>query len=90
MKTYIVQAVGSVVADGLYNPQTAHGNIVVDGVLCSTFTSAIHPLLAKTLLLPLVLASKLGLYLPSLSKAFDHGVPKLIVGLTQQSVRFEL
>jgi hypothetical protein len=43
----------SKVADaGLYNPQTMHGDIVVDGIRASTYTDALHPLLAHSLLAP--------------------------------------
>lgn len=38
---------------GLYNPQTLHGDIIVDGVLCSTYTTAVEPPLASMLLKPL-------------------------------------
>jgi Hint module len=37
---------------GLYNPQTLHGEIVVDGVVASTYTTAIHPMYAHAFLLP--------------------------------------
>jgi desert hedgehog len=36
---------------GLYNPQTIDGNIVVDGIVASAYTTAIHPLLAHFALL---------------------------------------
>lgn len=38
---------------GLYNPQTAQGNIVVDGVLVSTYTEVVAPKAAHPLLLPI-------------------------------------
>lgn len=38
---------------GLFNPHTLHGDIVVDGVLTSTYTDAVHPKLAHALLSPL-------------------------------------
>lgn len=40
-------------APGLYNPHTMTGDIVVDGVLTSTYTDAVHPTLAHALLMPL-------------------------------------
>jgi Hint module len=43
----------SVSSRGLYNPQTADGRIVVDGVVSSTYTTAVHPRLAAALLVPL-------------------------------------
>lgn len=47
-----VVEVGESVEDGLYNPQTLHGDIVVDGVLASTYTTAVEPALANALLAP--------------------------------------
>lgn len=38
---------------GIYNPQTVHGDIVVGGVVCTTYTEAIEPAVAHTLLAPL-------------------------------------
>ena len=40
-------------ARGLYNPHTLHGDVVVDGVLTSTYTGVVHPALAHALLAPL-------------------------------------
>jgi hypothetical protein len=38
-------------AAGLFNPHTAHGSIVVDGVVCSTYTEAVPAWLAHHVLL---------------------------------------
>jgi Hint module len=38
---------------GLFNPQTLHGDVVVDGVLASTFTQAVDPVVAHVALAPL-------------------------------------
>lgn len=38
---------------GLYNPQTLHGDIVVNNILTSTYTSAVPPVVAHGTLLPL-------------------------------------
>ena len=48
-----VLSVGRVKKDGLYNPHTLQGDIVVDGVLTSTYTSAFSPTLAHVVLAPL-------------------------------------
>jgi Hint module len=40
-------------ATGLYNPQTIHGDIVVDGIVASTYTTAVGPQVAHGLLAPL-------------------------------------
>jgi hypothetical protein len=47
-----VTAVSAEWADGLYNPHTMAGDIVVDGVLTSTYTDALMPKLAHALLWP--------------------------------------
>lgn len=63
------------VADvGLYNPQTAHGAIVVDGVRASTYTTAVAPSAAHALLAPLRAAfGRFGIY----TAAFDKGAAAL-------------
>ncbi len=38
--------------EGLYNPHTLDGSIVVDGVVASTFTTAVKPSVARALLAP--------------------------------------
>jgi len=48
-----ITQIGAEWADGLYNPNTLHGDIVVDGVLTSVYTGAVHPKLAHALLTPL-------------------------------------
>lgn len=48
----IVTHIDAVREVGLYNPQTLQGDIVVDGVLVSTYTQAVPPLTAHALLAP--------------------------------------
>ena len=48
-----VLSVGRVKKDGIFNPHTLQGDIVVDGVLTSTYTSAFSPTLAHVVLAPL-------------------------------------
>lgn len=48
-----VVTVSAVFGTGLYNPQTADGNIVVQGVRVSTYTTTIKPSTAHGLLTPL-------------------------------------
>ena len=43
----------SVVKTGLYNPQTLHGDIVVDGFVATTYTTAVQPEAAHALLAPI-------------------------------------
>lgn len=47
-----VESVDLVQQRGLYNPQTVHGDIVVDGVRASTYTLAVEPKAAHALLSP--------------------------------------
>ena len=49
----VVAIAASVRKRGLYNPHTLQGDIVVDGVLASTYTAAFAPALAHALLAPL-------------------------------------
>ena len=57
-----ITSISSVVGTGLYNPQTSHGDIVVDGVLASTYTTAVERKMAHAMLAPLrMLSDKLGL-----------------------------
>ena len=48
-----VLSVGRVQKDGIFNPHTLSGDIVVDGVLTSTYTAAFSPTLAHVVLAPL-------------------------------------
>jgi hypothetical protein len=48
-----VTSVTSAVLKGLYNPQTLHGDIVVDNVRASTYTTAVEPAFAHAILTPM-------------------------------------
>ena len=48
-----VSSVSEKVMNGLYNPQTVDGNIVVDGIIASTYTEAVEMNMAHSLLSPL-------------------------------------
>jgi Hint module len=59
-----VTSTRTVSGSGLYNPQTLQGNIVVNGIIASTYTTAIDPLLAHAVLAPFrSMFSALGLKL---------------------------
>lgn len=63
----VVVAVGTRAARGLFNPQTVSGNLVVDGVLASTYTTAVEPAFAHAVLAPLrALSEVFGLSLTAL------------------------
>lgn len=67
---------------GLYNPQTLDGEIVVDGLLASTYTTAVAPAVAHAWLAPARLAYQLcGLY----TTAFDRGAERIIKFLPRGS-----
>ena len=55
-----VLSVGRVKKDGIFNPHTLQGDIVVDGVLTSTYTSAFSPTLAHVVLAPLRALYQMG------------------------------
>lgn len=46
-----ISAIEDVSGDGLYNPQTVDGKIVVDGVVSSAYTTSVHPHVAHGALL---------------------------------------
>lgn len=69
-ETSEISKIDTVSDKGLYNPQTAAGDIVVDGVRASTYTETIEYCAAHALLAPLrALAAKLGFYTTALDKA---------------------
>lgn len=59
---------------GLYNPQTIEGSIIVDGILASTYTSAIEPRAAHSLLAPMRAAYG---WLGVATAAFDAGADSI-------------
>jgi desert hedgehog len=46
----VVARVSTVTSAGLYNPQTVQGDVVVDGVRASTYTTAVQPAFAHAVL----------------------------------------
>jgi hypothetical protein len=73
-----VSEVSSEWAPGLYNPHTLSGDIVVDGVLTSTYTDAVDPTLAHALLLPLRQMYAMGSTFGQGFSAMAKGVPSWI------------
>lgn len=58
---------------GLYNPQTTHGDIVVNGVRASTYTRAVEPKIAHAMLTPLrMLSEQLRVYPTFLDAGADY------------------
>lgn len=66
-----VTAVSTTVSSGLYSPNTLDGDIVVDGIVMSTYTSDINPSLAHAALWPVRVAYQLGGDI--MGHAFDNG-----------------
>jgi preprotein translocase subunit YajC len=56
---------------GLYNPQTVRGDIVVDGIVASTYTTAVEPRLAHAILTPL---RALYLWFDVYSSSLENGL----------------
>jgi len=83
----VVREIESVVSKGLYNPHTLDGNLVVDGIITSTYTTSVHPVVAHAgLLAPIrwyysrigtsgigMLASAIGKYADALSSMVPNG-----------------
>ncbi len=68
-----VRMVQTVDATGLYNPQTIDGSIVVDGVVASTYTTAVEMRTAHSLLAPLrTVYNALGLSTTALESGADR------------------
>lgn len=62
---------------GLYNPHTFAGKIVVDGVLTSCYTQAVHPVVARVLLAPLAALYRFAETSPSVKGLMDVVRPHL-------------
>ena len=56
-----VIAIDTRVLPGLYNPHTLHGDIMVNGILTSTYTAALTPTLAHAVLAPVRFMYSMGL-----------------------------
>lgn len=52
-RSSLVTATERVRARGYYNPQTLHGDIVVDGIVATTYTTTVEPKYAHALLSPI-------------------------------------
>lgn len=70
-----VVEVTSAWSSGLYNPHTLHGDVIVDGVKTSTYTSAVHPRLAHALLAPLRTMYSAGVTFGSQFRGATKGLP---------------
>jgi len=55
-----IQSIERVQDLGLFNPHTRSGNLMVNGILVSSYTTAVAPLTASVLLLPERIVTQLG------------------------------
>jgi Hint module len=67
--------------DGLYNPQTLHGDILVDGVVSSTYTTAMEPRVAHAALVALRIVYRIiGVALEGVDSGSPFRVPTIVGG----------
>ena len=81
-----VVAVSTQHADGLYNPHTLNGDIVVNGIKTSTYTAAVEPSLAHSLLWPVRMLYSLGVNV--LESVFDQGSDAVVSLLPRGEKRY--
>lgn len=58
----IVSSIKSVFARGAYAPTTLHGDVIVDDVIVSSYTDALHPTIAHQLLAPIRFLYRFGFH----------------------------
>lgn len=73
----VVKGINTVCAKGVYNPQTSNGLIIVNGIVTSTYTTAVHAVLAHGPLMSLIRAvfSVSSRAAGIVSGLFDSGAP---------------
>jgi len=70
----IVVGVSAVSAKGLYNPQTVQGDVIVNGIVSSTYTTTVEPKAAHAFLAPMrALFRVAGMS----TSVFDNGADKV-------------
>lgn len=78
-----IRAIMKVQRSGLYNPQTLSGDIVVENLIVSAYTTAVDPSLAHVLLSPLRILSRAGYCM----QTFERGAPKPLLSLASRYVQ---
>lgn len=78
-----VSKVGSKWGEGLYNPHTMHGDIVVNGVKTSTYTGEVHPTLAHALLYPVRKLYEAGVSFGETFSGSSKSFPRSLLDLIQ-------
>lgn len=75
-----IRSIATVQGSGLFNPQTLTGDLVVENLIVSTYTTAVTPPLAHALLFPLRILSRTGFCI----QAFEEGAPKSLLSLASR------
>jgi len=75
----VVQSIIRETKKGLYNPHTLHGDIVVDGIITSTYTQAVKPSVAHALLAPVRMLYNAGIEITG--NAFENGNDAIVTML---------
>lgn len=70
-----VQSVSAVRGNGLFAPHTLQGDIVVNRIIASTYTTAMHPTLAHMMLWPFRAVTRLGITKEPLGQTLYNGIP---------------
>ena len=83
----IVVSVSTETASGLYNPHTMNGDIVVNGIKTSTYTAAVEPSLAHSLLWPVRMLYSMGINV--VQGMFDQGSEAIVSLLPSGEKRYQ-
>lgn len=83
-----VVAVRRVAGEGLFAPHTVHGDLVVDGVVVSGYSTALHPKVAHALLAPVRMVAKYAGVVEPLGALFYDGADSLVSLLPKGSKRY--
>lgn len=79
-----VVRISRVMSLGAVAPHTVNGeDLIVDGILASAYTNAVHPRFASLLLAPLRFAARFGWVDDPLGTTLHHGAPRLLSFIPQ-------
>lgn len=73
----VVRKVEKVEMEGLFAPHTMHGDMFVNGIRVSGYSTAVHPKLAHALLAPIRMFVKMTGVREPLGRLFYQGAPRL-------------
>lgn len=72
-----VVEINDVVEHGVIAPHTVHGDILVDGIVASSYTQAVHPRIAQIILAPIRAVVRLGLSREPLGRLLYDGADSI-------------